>query len=79
MERRTCITGKRGDIPGHKASLFEGGIREPAILSWPNGWEGGQVRDEVAAMMDIAPTFWNWPASIRRQDRFKALRWTEAA
>ena len=23
MERRTCITGKRGDIPGHKASLFE--------------------------------------------------------
>lgn len=49
--------GSAGIFRGHKASLFEGGIREPAILSWPNGWEGGQVRDEVAAMMDIAPTF----------------------
>ncbi|MGC6585770.1 sulfatase-like hydrolase/transferase [Paenibacillus sp. Dod16] len=49
--------GSAGIFRGHKASLFEGGIREPAILSWPSGWEGGQVRDEVAAMMDIAPTF----------------------
>lgn len=49
--------GSAGIFRGHKASLFEGGIREPAILNWPNGWEGGQVRDEVAAMMDIVPTF----------------------
>lgn len=49
--------GSAGIFRGHKASLFEGGIREPAILSWPNGFEGGQVRDEVAAMMDIVPTF----------------------
>lgn len=39
--------GTAGIFRGHKASLFEGGIREPAILSWPNGLEGGQVRDEV--------------------------------
>ncbi|MGG3280351.1 sulfatase-like hydrolase/transferase [Paenibacillus solani] len=49
--------GSAGIFRGHKASLFEGGIREPAILSWPKGFEGGQVRDEVAAMMDIVPTF----------------------
>lgn len=49
--------GSAGIFRGHKASLFEGGIREPAILNWPNGWEGGQVSDEVAAMMDIVPTF----------------------
>ncbi len=48
--------GSAGVFRGHKGSLFEGGIREPAILSWPAGIEGGRVSDEVCAMWDVVPT-----------------------
>ncbi|MFC5448949.1 sulfatase family protein [Paenibacillus aestuarii] len=50
--------GSAGKFRGHKASLFDGGIREPAILSYPAGFAGsqGQVNDEVCAMMDMFPT-----------------------
>lgn len=49
--------GSAGIFKGHKASLFEGGIREPAILSYPALIPGGQVCDEIGVMMDIFPTF----------------------
>jgi len=48
--------GSAGIFRGHKGSLFEGGIRMPAILSWPGGIPSGQVCEEVGAMMDIFPT-----------------------
>jgi len=48
--------GSAGIFRGHKGSLFEGGIREPAILSWPAGIDSGQVNDEIGVMMDILPT-----------------------
>jgi len=50
--------GSAGKFRGHKASLFDGGIREPAILSYPAGFAScqGQVNDEVCAMMDMFPT-----------------------
>ena len=49
--------GEKGIFKGYKASLFDGGIHEPAIISWPNGIPGGRVCDEVVAMMDVVPTF----------------------
>ncbi|MCD9026184.1 sulfatase-like hydrolase/transferase [Cohnella silvisoli] len=49
--------GSAGIFRGHKASLFEGGIREPAILSFPAYVSGGQVKSEPFAMIDIFPTF----------------------
>ncbi|UQZ83061.1 Arylsulfatase [Paenibacillus konkukensis] len=49
--------GSAGVFRGHKASLFDGGVREPAILSYPALIEGGQTNGEVCAMMDIFPTF----------------------
>lgn len=49
--------GNAGIFRGHKGSLFEGGIREPAILSYPSLFAGGQVCDEIGIMMDILPTF----------------------
>lgn len=49
--------GSAGIFRGHKGSLFEGGIREPAILSYPNGLPGGVVNRETCAMMDLFPTF----------------------
>ncbi|WP_168120210.1 sulfatase-like hydrolase/transferase [Paenibacillus sp. HB172176] len=52
--------GSAGKLTGHKASLFEGGIREPAIMSYPNHIAGGQVSDKIGVMMDIVPTFMEW-------------------
>jgi len=49
--------GSAGHFRGHKGSLFEGGIKEPAILSYPRKFESEQINDEVAVMMDIVPTF----------------------
>lgn len=49
--------GSAGIFRGHKASLFEGGIRMPTILSWPEHIPSGQVCREVGVMMDILPTF----------------------
>jgi arylsulfatase A-like enzyme len=49
--------GSAGHFRGHKASLFEGGIREPAILSYPARLPSGRVCDGVGAMMDVLPTF----------------------
>ncbi len=48
--------GSTGKLKGHKFSLFEGGIRVPAIISWPARIPAGQVVDEVGVGMDIFPT-----------------------
>jgi len=49
--------GSAGKLKGHKFSLYEGGIRMPAIMSWPDRIPGGQVIGEVGAAMDVFPTF----------------------
>lgn len=49
--------GSAGKLKGHKYSLFEGGIRVPGILSWPERIPGDQVRNEPGIAMDIFPTF----------------------
>lgn len=54
---QTYHGGSAGPFRGHKASLFEGGIRVPALLSWPGKIPPGQVIDEIGMAMDIFPTF----------------------
>jgi len=49
--------GSAGPFRGRKGGLFEGGIRMPAILSWPGTIPAGRVVDEVGIAMDIFPTF----------------------
>jgi arylsulfatase A-like enzyme len=49
--------GSAGIFRGHKASLFDGGIKEPALLSYPSCIRGGQVCEELGVMMDVLPTF----------------------
>ena len=49
--------GTAGKLKGHKFSLYEGGIRVPGLLSWPEQIPAGQVVDSVGAAMDIFPTF----------------------
>ncbi|MGG4046934.1 sulfatase family protein [Paenibacillus favisporus] len=48
--------GSAGIFRGHKGSLFEGGIREPAILVYPSIIAPGQTKDDVGMMADIVPT-----------------------
>ncbi len=49
--------GTAGKLKGHKFSLYEGGIRSPALISWPDQIPAGQILEEPLAAMDIFPTF----------------------
>jgi arylsulfatase A-like enzyme len=49
--------GLTGKLKGHKFSLFEGGIRSPAIINWPKNIPSGQVLNGPGSAMDIFPTF----------------------
>ncbi len=51
--------GSAGALRGHKFSLFDGGIRMPALMCWPRRIPAGQVVDEVGAAMDVFPTILN--------------------
>jgi arylsulfatase A-like enzyme len=48
--------GSSGPYRGAKFSLFEGGIRLPAIISWPGHLPQGEVRNQVAHGCDWMPT-----------------------
>lgn len=48
--------GSSGPYRGAKFSIFEGGTRLPAIISWPNHLPTGQVRGQMAHGCDWMPT-----------------------
>lgn len=48
--------GNAGPFRGAKFSLFEGGFRVPAIISWPGQIPEGEVRDQLAHGCDWLPT-----------------------
>ena len=48
--------GSAGPYRGAKFSLFEGGIRVPAIISWPGQLPEGHVRKQIAHSCDWMPT-----------------------
>ena len=48
--------GSNGPFRGHKFSLFEGGIRMPAVVSWPGRIPQNQTRDQLAIAIDVLPT-----------------------
>lgn len=48
--------GSAGPYRGAKFSLFEGGIRVPAMISWPGTIAEGEVRDQLATGCDWLPT-----------------------
>ncbi len=55
-ERAFYGGGNAGPYRGAKFSLFEGGIRVPALISMPGTIPQGEVRDQVAVSMDWLPT-----------------------
>lgn len=48
--------GSAGPYRGAKFSLFEGGIRVPAIISWPEHLPEDEVRGQLATSCDWLPT-----------------------
>ena len=43
-------------LRGWKGSVYDGGIRVPCFIRWPNGFSGGRDIDRIAAAIDITPT-----------------------
>lgn len=48
--------GNNAPLRGAKGTVFEGGIRVPAVLRWPGRVEAGRVADQVVALTDVFPT-----------------------
>ena len=47
---------RNGDLRSGKGSLFEGGIRTPGIIYWPEGIQGGRIESTPAGAVDVLPT-----------------------
>jgi len=48
--------GINAPLRGNKASVWEGGVRVPALFWWPGRIPAGTSSDEVASNMDMLPT-----------------------
>ena len=48
--------GNTGKWIGHKGTFLEGGIRVPAIISYPAKLPQGETRDQIVTIMDWFPT-----------------------
>lgn len=48
--------GSTGPHRGNKFSLLEGGIRMPAIVSWPGHLPQNETRDQLSMATDVLPT-----------------------
>ncbi len=55
-ERAHFGGGSAGPFRGAKFSLFEGGFRVPAVISWPGHLPEGEVRDQLTHGCDWLPT-----------------------
>lgn len=51
------MLGSAGPLSGWKNQLYEGGIRVPFIISWPDRLKKGMVYDYPVSTLDLYPTF----------------------
>ena len=58
--KRGRAPGSAGELRGRKRSLYEGGTRVPALLSWPAQLPKGLVVDTLGCTSDFLPTIANW-------------------
>lgn len=49
--------GSSGPLRGGKGSTYEGGLRVPCIVRWPNHVPAGRTSDAIFATIDFLPTF----------------------
>uniref|UniRef100_A0A8C5M4Y0 Steroid sulfatase n=1 Tax=Leptobrachium leishanense TaxID=445787 RepID=A0A8C5M4Y0_9ANUR len=61
--------GWNGIYKGGKATSWEGGIRVPGLLRWPDVIKTGMVFDETTSQMDIFPTLVTLSGATLPQDR----------
>ena len=52
----TPIYANNAPLRGSKYTLYDGGIRVPMIISWPEKYKQGLVSDNLVSAMDIYPT-----------------------
>lgn len=50
-------TGSAGPLRGAKATTWEGGMRVPGIVRWPDAIPAGQVSSQMVSELDLFPTF----------------------
>jgi arylsulfatase B len=48
--------GDNSPLRGGKSSVYEGGIRVPAVVRWPEGMRGRRQDDTVMGYIDVFPT-----------------------
>ncbi|MCJ7449651.1 MAG: arylsulfatase [Bacteroidales bacterium] len=46
-----------GDLKGYKRDMYEGGIRTPLLVRWPEKIKAGTESDHISAFWDFQPTF----------------------
>jgi arylsulfatase A-like enzyme len=61
--------GSNGELKGFKTSLWEGGIRVPAIAWYPEKIKAGTVSESVLISMDVLPTLLSI-AGIKTENEF---------
>lgn len=52
----TKFFNSAGGLRGRKQDLYEGGIREPFIVSWPGKIKAGSVSEHISAQFDLMAT-----------------------
>lgn len=55
-EGNDSAPGRTGGLRGRKRSLFEGGVRVPGLLVWPQRVQAGSVTDVPCVTSDYLPT-----------------------
>ncbi len=68
--------GSNGDLKGFKTSLWEGGIRVPAIVWYPEKINGGTSTTSPVLTMDILPTLLS-VAGIEHETQFDGKDFSE--
>jgi arylsulfatase A len=61
--------GSNDPLRGNKGSTWEGGMREPCIMRWPDHIPAGSECRELATTMDLLPTLANLTGADAPQDR----------
>jgi arylsulfatase B len=52
----TGIVENNTPLKGHKRGVFEGGIRVPSAVRWPDRWPGGRKLDDTVGYIDLFAT-----------------------
>jgi arylsulfatase B len=61
----TGIPNNNSPLSGHKRSVYEGGIRVPAIVRWPREWPGERKVNDTMGYIDLFPTILGQVGSVK--------------